>query len=343
MIRLSLISLLLFADVSFADRIDQCIKVEMQRERIPGLALAVLKDGKTLKAQGYGLANIELAVPATKDTVFEIGSITKQFTGTLILQLAEDNKLKLDDKVHRHLPNAPASWKAITLRHLLNHTSAITNYNSLPGFEVSKKLNVDSFMKQIAPYPLMFPPGEAWSYCNSAYNILGYIIERVSGKSYWHILKANIFDRCGMASGQSRDQTVVIPNRASGYEFEKGQWVNRDPDLTDVFAAGAIVSSVVDLAKWDPARLLSHSSYDEMCKPARLNNRNAVQYGLGLRLEDYKGRKNIGHGGSTSGFSASYQKFPDEKLTVIVLCNLGKRGIATDVARAVADLYLGKN
>jgi D-alanyl-D-alanine carboxypeptidase len=341
--RALLFLLVVCAPAVWADKVDQRIKTEMQRERIPGLALAVLKDGKTLKAQGYGLANIELNVPATKDTVFEIGSITKQFTATLILQFAEDSKLKLDDKIQRYLPNAPASWSRVTLRHLLNHTSGITNYNNLPGFEVSKKLNVDSFMKQIAPYPLMFPPGQAWSYCNSAYNVLGYIIERVSGRSYWHALKTNIFDRCGMASCQSRDQSVVIPNRASGYEFEKGQWVNRDPDLTDVFAAGAIVSTVVDLAKWDPARLLSQSSYEEICKPARLNNRNTVQYGLGMRLEDYKGRTNIGHGGSTSGFSASYQKFPDDKLTVIVLCNLGKRGIATDVARAVADLYLGKN
>jgi hypothetical protein len=120
--------------------------------------------------------------------------------------------------------------------------------------------------------------------------------------------------------------------------LEKGQLVNRDADLTDVFAAGAIVSTVVDMIKWDPAKVLSQASYEEMCKPARLNNGKAVQYGLGLRLEDYKGRKNIGHGGSTSGFSASYQRFPDDKLTIIVLCNLGKRGVATDLAHAVADI-----
>src|SRR6185503_10648976 len=110
-----------------------------------------------------------------------------------------------------------------------------------------------------------------------------------------------------------------ITNRASGYEFEKGQLVNRDSDLTDVFSAGAIVSTVVDLTKWDPAKVLSQSSYEEMCKPTRLNSGATVQYGLGLRLEDYKGHKNIGHGGSTSDFSASYQRFPNDNLTVIVL------------------------
>jgi CubicO group peptidase (beta-lactamase class C family) len=333
----------LFVQSVFADRIDQRVKAEMEREKIPGVAIAIVKDGKTVKAQGYGLANVELNVPATKDTVFEIGSITKQFTATLILQLAEDNKLKLDDKIRQHFPNAPATWHGITLRHLLNHTSGITNYNRLPGFEVTKKLKVDSFLKEIAPHPLMFAPGDAWSYCNSAYNVLGYMVERGTGKSYWQALKTSIFDRCGMISSLSRDQSVVITNRASGYEFENGRLVNRDSDLTDVFAAGAIVSTVVDLIKWDPARVLSQSSYEQMCKPVRLNNGTTIAYGLGMRLEDYKGRKNIGHSGSTSGFSASYQRFPDDKLTVIVLCNLGKQGVATGVARAIADLYFTKN
>lgn len=343
MSRAVLLFLVVCAPGVLADRIDQRVKAEMQREKIPGLALAVVKEGKTLKAQGYGLANVELKVAATRDTVFEIGSITKQFTATLVLQLAEDSKLKLEDEVCRHLPNAPANWNGVTLRHLLNHTSGITNYNSLTGFEVSKKLTVDTFLKEISLHPLISSPGDAWSYCNSGYNVLGYVIERVSGKSYWEALKSNIFERCGMSSSQSRDQRVIIPNRASGYELENGRWINRDHDLTDVFAAGAIVSTVVDLIKWDPARMLSQSCYEAMCQPARLNNGTNVQYGLGVRLEDYKGRKNIGHSGSTSGFSASYQKFPDDKLTVIVLCNLGKRGLATEVARAVADLYLGKN
>jgi len=237
----------------------------------------------------------------------------------------------------------PAAWNGITLRQLLNHTSGITNYNSLPGFEVTKKLKAESFLKEIARQPLMFPPGQAWSYCNSAYNVLGYVAERITGKSYAQLLKTRIFDPAGMNSSQTRDQRAVIPNRASGYEFENGKLINRDPDLTDVFAAGEIVSTIVDLVKWDAAALVSEASEDEMRKPARLNNGTLVQYGLGTRLEDYKGRKNIGHGGSTSGFSASYQKFPNDKLTVIVLCNLGKRGVATDVARAVADLYFSKN
>jgi CubicO group peptidase (beta-lactamase class C family) len=342
MCRLLFVSVLL-ALPALADRIDQKIKAEMQREKIPGVALAVVKDGKAIKVQGYGVANVELNVPVTRDTVFEIGSITKQFTATLILRLVEENKLRLDDPVRHHLPNAPASWNGVTLRKMLNHTSGITNYNSLPGFEVRKKLKADIFLKEIAPYPLMFPTGEAWSYCNTAYNALGYVIERATSQSYWHVLKTNIFDRCGMVFSQSRDQTVVITNRASGYEFEKGQLVNRDHDLTDVFAAGAIVSTIADMVKWHPARVLSQSSYDEMCKPARLNNGKSVAYGLGMRLENYKGRRNIGHGGSTSGFSASYQTFPDDKLTIIVLCNLGKRGIATDLAHAIADLHFTKN
>src|SRR5207249_4039768 len=197
MMRVILVFVFLSAGCVLADRIDNVVKAQMEREKIPGLACAIIKDGKTLKVQGYGLANLELNVPVTKDTVFEIGSITKQFTATLILLLAEENKLKLDDKVRQHLPNAPASWNAITLRHLLTHTSGITNYNNMPGFEVRQrqKLKADTFLKEIAPYPLMFAPGAAWSYCNTAYNTLGYVIERAAGKPYWQVLKSNIFDR----------------------------------------------------------------------------------------------------------------------------------------------------
>ena len=342
------IAVLLLAScpAGLADLISDYVQAEMRKENIPGLCLAVMRDRKPDKVQLYGLANVEVNVPVTAETVFEIGSVTKQFTATLVMLLAEEGKLTLGDRVTQHLAGLPASWSNITLRHLLSHTSGITNYNSLSGFEVARKLKPASFIKQISKYPLMFKPGEAWSYGNSAFNLAGYVIEKASGTSYWHFLDERIFKPAGMLHSRSRDQQVVITNRASGYEFENGKLVNRDSDLTDVFAAGAIVSTIPDMVKWVTAlegdKLVSRSSREEMWKPTTLNNGKTVAYGLGWRLEDYNGHKHIGHSGSTAGFSASLQRFPDDKLTIIVLCNLGKQGIATKVGRGIADLYFDK-
>ena len=342
----TLAALLFASGMAQADPVDDYLKGEMAKESVPGVSLAVVKDGKALTVQGYGLANVELSVPVTPETRFEIGSVTKQFTASLIMLLAEEGKLSLDDPIQKHLAGLPASWAAITLRHLLTHTSGITNYNSLSGFEVTRRLSSASFARQISKYPLMFKAGDHWSYGNSAFSLLGYTIEKASGKSYWDFLTERIFRPVGMSNSRSRDATAVIPNRASGYEFEGGKLVNRDSDLTDVFSAGAIVSTVPDLMKWVAAlegdKVMSRGSRDEMWKPVRLNNGSIVAYGLGWRLEDYAGHKQIGHSGSTSGFSASLQRFPDDRLTVILLCNLGKQGIATKLGRGVADHYFEK-
>jgi len=328
----------------WADPVDDYLKTQMQQRRIPGVTLAVVRDGKTIKAQGYGLANLELNVPVTQQSVFEIGSITKQFTAAAILMLVEAGKLGLDDKISKHLQGCPAAWSSVTIRHLLTHTSGLKNYTGLSGFEVSRELDAPKFIATLAPHPLDFAPGESFSYCNSGYNLLGYIIEEVSGQSYWQFLSERIFKPLGMITCQSRDLKTVITNRVSGYELEKGILVNRDSDLTDVFAAGAIVSTARDLMKWNAAldtdKVLSRSSRAEMWKPVRLNDGKTYPYGFGWRLNDYRGLQNIGHSGSTSGFCASLQRFPDHKLSVIVLCNLGEQGLATLLARGVAGFYL---
>ncbi len=326
-----------------ADQTDVLIQAEMERRQIPGLSLAVCRAGKLLKAQGYGLANLELAVPARKETVFEIGSVTKQFTATLVLKLMEEGKLGLDEKISRYLGELPAAWSNITVRHLLTHTSGLRNYTGLPGMEASKHLTRADFIKALAPHPLDFPPGESWSYCNTGYNLLGFILEKVSGKSYWQLLEERIFKPLGMAATQSRDLKTIIPRRAAGYEKENGKRINRDSDLTDVFSAGAIASTVLDLAKWDAAldtdKLLQRSSREQMWAPVRLNGGQTHPYGFGWGLEEFEGRRNIGHGGSTSGFSASLQRFPDDRLTVIVLCNSGENGVASALAKSVARIY----
>jgi CubicO group peptidase (beta-lactamase class C family) len=316
----------------------------MQRHGIPGLAVAVAREGKLVKAEGYGLANVELGVPASAETVFEIGSITKQFTAALVLMLAAENKLCLADKIGEFFEGTPETWQDITLRHLLNHTSGLTNYTSLGGFEVTRKLNASRFIRALAPHPLVFPPGAAWSYCNSGYNLLGYVIEKATGKSYWENLRGRTLLPLGMTTSQGRDPGTVITNRADGYELVNGKLTNRDSDLTDVFAAGALVSTVLDLVKWnsalDAGKLLPPELQEQMWTPARLNNGQTYPYGFGWRLDNYKQWQCVSHSGSTAGFSASVQRYPQERLAVIVLCNLGKQNVATQAGRGVAELVI---
>lgn len=333
---------LVLSDVrSSADAIDQYIEGEMSRRQIPGLALAVLQSTNVLKLCGYGVADLQRSNAVNAETVFEIGSITKQFTAALILMLVEDGKPRLDDPISKYLPGTPAHWAPITVRHLLTHTSGIPSYTRLDGFEVSRHLTAEQFVQSLAAHPLDSKPGEKFAYCNSGYNLLGFIIEKVSRRTYWQVLDDRIFKPVKMRTASSRDFPPAA-NQASGYEKRDGELVARDSNLTDVFAAGAIVSSVTDLVKWnaalDTTALLPRSAWRQIWTPVKLNDGSSYPYGFGWRLDDYDGRKNIGHSGSTAGFSASFQRFPDQRLTVIVLCNLGEQNAATIIARGVAKL-----
>jgi CubicO group peptidase (beta-lactamase class C family) len=334
----------LLAGHSWADKVDDYVKAQMEQRRIPGLALTLVKDGRVTKTEAYGFANLEVKAPAGRETAFEIGSITKQFTAALILMLVEDGKLNLDDKINRFFTNAPQKWSDITIRHLLTHTSGLKNYTGLPGFEATRKLDAQKFVATIEVQPLTGKPGDAFNYCNTGYNLLGYIIEKVTGKSYWEVLRARILDRLEMRATTSRDLRPIIEHRADGYEIENGKLVNRDSDLTDVFSAGAIVSTIGDMVKWnaslDSGKLLSGASRGAMWTGVTLNNGVKYPYGFGWRLDEHNGHRTIWHSGTTSGFTSSLLRFPDEKLAVIVLCNLGDQGAATHVAKGIADLLL---
>jgi D-alanyl-D-alanine carboxypeptidase len=337
---------LLLASSTRADQVDEFVKGEMDRHQIPGLALTIIRGGKEAKTKGYGLANVELKSPTRLETVFEIGSLTKQFTAACILLLAEDGKLSIEDKISRHLAGTPPAWSNITIRHLLTHTSGIKNYTGLSGFEMTKRLTQSGFIEKLAALPLDFEPGAQAKYCNSGYNLLGYLIENVSGKMYWAFLAERIWAPLGMPSSTNRDPSIVVFHRADGYIHKDGALYNRDNDLTDVFSAGAIVSTIGDLAKWNAAldtdKILRHSSRAQMWTPATLNDGKATQYGFGWRIGEVERHKNIGHSGSTSGFSASLQRFPDDNVTVIVLCNSDEPNIATTLARTIASFYFAK-
>jgi CubicO group peptidase (beta-lactamase class C family) len=219
---LSTLALMIVATRSVcADPIDDVIRAEMQKQEVPGLSVAVIKDGKVVKAQGYGFANLEHQVPAKRETVYQTGSVGKQFTAMAVMLLLEDGKLNLDDPISRHLPDVPAAWKDVTVRHLLTHTSGmirdITGILNLRKDFTEKKL-----LKKLSSFPLDSPPGTKWDYSNVGYEVLGILVSKVAGKFYGDYLNERVFTPLEMKTARIISEADIIPNRAAGYEFVKG-------------------------------------------------------------------------------------------------------------------------
>lgn len=314
--------------VAQADKVDDYVKAQMEKQHIPGLSLAAVLEGKVVLARGYGLANVELNVRATPDTVYEIGSITKQFTATAIMLLVEEGKIGLDDKISRYLDGTPDAWKDITVRHLLTHTSGIKDYTEVPDVDKLWRNDYthDAILKLVTGTPLAFQPGEKWAYCNTGYFLLGMIVEKVSGKPYGEFVAERIFKPLGMTATRVNDEHAIIPNRAEGYTWANSALHNADyTSMTWPFAAGVLVSTVTDMAKWDAAlytnRLLKPADLQQMWTPARLNSGKSTVYGFGWVIDTYQGHRLIWHNGGIPGFITQISRFVDDKLTVIVLTN----------------------
>jgi CubicO group peptidase (beta-lactamase class C family) len=315
----------------------------MKRQHVPGLSLAVVRDGKVVKAKGYGLASVELDVPATADTVYQSGSLGKQFTATAVMLLVEEGKLGLDDKVSKYLSAAPASWKDITLRHVLTHTAGIKNYGP-KDLDYRKDYTEDELLKLAASFPLDFEPGTKWSYSNTGYVILGILLSKVTGHFYGDFLKERIFGPLGMSTARIISEPDIIHNRAAGYRLDKGQLKNQayvSPSLNTT-ADGSLYLTVHDLAKWDAAlyteKLLKRSSLEQMWMPVKLKDGKTTPYGFGWALGEVNGHKIIEHGGAWQGFTTHIARHVDDKLTVIVLTNLAGAN-PSRVAAGVAALY----
>jgi CubicO group peptidase (beta-lactamase class C family) len=314
--------------VAKADEIDDFVEARRAQMNVPGVSVAVVKDGKIVKARGYGLANVELNVSATADTVYQYASVTKQFTAAAILLLAEDGKLSLDDPASKHLDNAPDTWKKVTIRHLLNHTSGIKSYTSLFGFarNTRKDYDPDELIGLVRDLPLEFEPGEKFSYNNTGYFLLGLVIEKVSGKKYGDFLENRIFAPLEMTTARVNDRAEIIPNRAAGYHLVGRKLVNAEfVSPSQPFAAGALVGTVRDLAKWDAAlygdKLVKPATRQVMWTATKLNDGTTQDYGFGWSLGELRGRRFVGHGGGIFGFSTVIMRFLEDRLTVIVLMN----------------------
>lgn len=326
-----------------ADKVDTFMRSQLSERHIPGAAVAVIKNGRVVKLGSYGLASLEFNAPVTADTVFEIGSVSKQMTAAGIMLLVEEGKVGLDEKVSKYLQGTPEAWRDVTVRNLLTHSAGIKSYSSLDGFALLKRLKIDSFIKLLSPYSLEYPVGERNIYSNTGFTLLAYIIESVSGRQYSDFMQERIFRPLGMTKTTDRDPQFIVKNRATGYEWNGTRYAGRDWDLTDLKGAGSIVSTVGDLVKWDAAlsgnTFLKPSSKAEMWKQFTFNNGTLSQYGFGWRISDIRGHKLIGHTGQTSGFGAANFRYPDQNVNVIVLTNQGD-GLGGQIASGIAKLYI---
>ena len=320
-----LLSLSCAAQDAVSAKVDEYIRSEMQAQQIPGVALAVIKDGKMIIARGYGFANVEHQVPVKPETIFQSGSTGKQFTATAVMMLVEDGKLNLDDKITKYFPDGPEAWRNITVRHMLTHTSGMTDYPE--DLDLRRDYTEDELYQRIKTIPLAFQPGEKWSYSNLAYVMLGILIHRISGKFYGDFLQERIFKPLDMSTARIISEADIVPNRAAGYRMVNGQVKNQNwvsPTLNTT-ADGALYLTIYDMAKWDAAlyteKLLKKSSLEQMWTPVKLNDGKTHPYGFGWALGQVRGHHVIEHGGTWQGFKAQISRYVDDKMTVILFAN----------------------
>jgi CubicO group peptidase (beta-lactamase class C family) len=328
----------------WANEIDNCVQSQMRRQHIPGLSLAVVKEGKVVVAKGYGLANVEHNVAAKPETVYQSGSIGKQFTATAVMLLVGEGKLRLDDKIKKYLDGTPQAWETITVRHLLTHTSGIKNYGP-EDLNYRQDYSEKQLLQKVVSLPLDFSPGEKWSYSNTGYILLGIIIRKASGEFYGEYLRKRVFAPLGMDTTRIISEEDIVPNRAAGYRLVNGQLKNQEwvsPSLNTT-ADGSLYLTVLDLAKWDAAlyteRLLKRAALEQMWTAVKTNDGKSHPYGFGWKIGQFRGQKVVEHSGEWQGFQTYIARLLDDKLTIIVLTNLAQAD-PRKVVYDVADCYL---
>lgn len=322
--------------------IDALIAAEMKKATIPGLALAIVRDGQVVLAQGYGFANLEHLVPVSPETMFQSGSLGKQFTATAVMMLVEAGKLRLDVPVATYLPGVPASWKAITIRHLLNHTSGLSDYPE--DFDYRRDYTEAELLAAIAATPLAFAPGTRWQYSNLGYVTLGILLSKVTGHFYGDFLQARLFAPAGMKTARIISEAAIVPHRAEGYQLDDGTLVHQDwvsPTLNTT-ADGSLYLSLLDLVHWDQTlyseKLLKTASLQQMWTTTRLHSGEQVPYGFGWSVQTVNGHRLVEHGGAWQGFRTHMARYLDDRLSFIVLANSAQAD-ATRIAHKVARLY----
>lgn len=324
-----------------ADAVTQSVRAEVERQKIPGLALLVSRNGAPIRAEGYGLANVELNVPVKPETIFQSGSVGKQFTATAVMMLVEAGKIGLDDPLTKYFSQVPTWWKQVTVRELLSHTAGFTDYPK--DFDLQKNYSEDQLLKIVEAIPPAYTPGTSWSYSNLGYLTLGILIHRVTGEFYGDFLQQRIFKPLNMSTARIINEADIIPNRSSGYRLVEGQLKNQEwvSPTVNTTADGSLYFSIMDLAKWDAAlyagKVLKNSSLQQMWTVTTLHDgkQNSGHYGFGWFIESRNGHRVVEHEGQWQGFETQISRYLDDGLTVVVLTNLASakpQRIADDVA-----------
>jgi CubicO group peptidase (beta-lactamase class C family) len=310
------------------DSIDRYVRAEMERQHIPGMSVAVLVGDSMMMAQGYGFANVELRVPASDSTIYQSGSVGKQFTAALTLMLVEQGRFTLNDPIVRFLPEGRSRWAGVTIQHLLNHTSGIPDYTD-EAVDLHRDYTEDRLVRLAATLPLLFRPGTHWRYSNTGYLLLGALIHRATGTFYGDLLRDSLFRPLGMPSARIISESDIVPNRAAGYRLLGGAIANQDwvaPSLNTT-ADGSLYLSLRDYVRWAVA--LNHQERPsgrvlEMAwTPASIANSGVYPYGDGWFLLPQRNHRRISHTGSWQGFQTSIERYPEYDLTVVALSNLG--------------------
>jgi len=310
-----------------AARVDEFVASELKRQKIPGLAVAIVRRGEVFKAQGYGLANVEHDVAVKPATIFQSGSVGKQITAVAAMLMVEDGKLALSDPVKKYLKDAPASWEAITVRHLLTHTSGIPNVDD-DNVDYHRDYTEEQYTALAYQTTLSFAAGRRWSYSNTAYQLLGFIIGKAGGKFYGEVLAKRVFKPLGMTTARVISEADIVPNRAAGYQLVSGALKNQDwvSPFLNTTADGSLYFSLLDVIAWDAGvrqrKILKAESWQQIFTPVTLKSGKSYPYGFGWDIEERAGQLVHEHGGSWQGFKTHIVRFLRDDLSIIVLANL---------------------
>lgn len=318
-----LISVLTYGQTDSTDLIVQKI---MKEQKIVGLSLAVIKDGKPVVNKGYGLANAEHNIPVTAETVIRLGSVSKQFFTTAILKLQEEGKLSIEDPVHNFFPDAPETWRPILIKHLMSHTSGLKRES--PAYDNHKMISDLEIIKAAYPLPLDFKTGEKYQYCNLGYYMLAQIITQISGMPWQNYIKEKIFIPAGMNNSGMTDFYLIIPNRASGYMHKNEVLVNADA-MYAVRPSGGFLSTSTDMILWDKVlreknSILKKENWELLWQPFIKTSdkpESQAHYGFGWFIDERNGHKVIEHGGANLGFRSYYARFVNDDLSIIIMAN----------------------
>ena len=340
-----------FAQQELTDKVDR-VFADWNTTSSPGCALAVVKDGRIVYEHGYGMANLELNIAITPQSVFDIGSVSKHITAMAMLLLAQEHKLSLDDDVRKYLPEIPDYGSTITIRHMLHHTSGLRNYDDLFDLEGIPEADLttdrDAMDLIVRQKGVNFKPGEEFLYSDTNYFLMSQIVKRVTGQTLRQFAQDRIFGPLGMTSTHFHDDhTMIVPRRATGYAPHKGGGFEMDMSNFEQLGDGSVMTTVEDLAKWDQnfehPTVGGADAIRQLTTAGTLNNGQPIPYALGLFLDHYRGLNWIHHSGEWVGYRAALSRFPDQHFSTLVTCNcIGSMSPMT-LALRVADIYLASD